>query len=158
MVIKRFALDGLQYIYDASRKGAKYSFDGIHWMNNGEFIECAVKWALGYAASKDANARYDVASDIPELNASVKSSKASLTNMRLADSFDESVKTYFANVHSTTFIYGAITDETLNVYEMDAVTFKSFIYNWASPSLNDRGVIRFKSTSGKMIQWLENQV
>jgi hypothetical protein len=155
MVIRRFALDGFDFIYDASRKGAKFSFDGAHWMNAGEFMECAIKWAFGYAAHKDANARFDVASDIPEMNASVKSSKASLTNMALAPTFEESVNVYFANVHSTCFIYGVIIDGQLTVYEMDAATFRSFIYHWAS--LNERGVIRFKATSGKMIQWLENQ-
>lgn len=154
MVIKRFALDGFDFMFDASRKGAKYSLDGAHWMNAGEFMECAIKWAFGYAAHKDANARYDVASDIPELNASVKSSKASLTNMPLASSFEESVDVYFANVHSTCFIYGAITDSILNVYMMDADTFRQFMYHWSA--LNERGVIRFKATSGKMIAYLES--
>ena len=146
-------LTTIEYTFDPTRKGAKYSLDGIHYMNGGEFAEVATKAALGYDPHKDANTAYNEGSDIPEINASVKSSKATLVNMKLADNFDDSVRVYFQNTHSTCFIYTVLMDDMTVIYMMNAVEFKEFIYKFAG--LNERGFIRFKATSGKTIQWLE---
>ena len=73
--------------------------------------------------------------------------------MKLADTFDESVEVYFQNTHSTCFIYTVLMDDMTNIYMMDKEEFREFIYKFAS--LNERGFIRFKATSGKTIQWLE---
>lgn len=143
----------IKYTFDPNRKGAKYTLDGTHYMNGGEFAEVATKAALGYEAHKDANTAYDQGSDIPEINASVKSSKATLVNMKLADDFDGSVKVYFEKTHSTCFIYTILIDDETIIYMMNADEFKTFIYQFAG--LNERGFIRFKATSGKTIQWLE---
>ena len=43
----------LSYIFDAARKGAKYSLDGTHWMNGGEFMEAAAKAVHGLDPYKD---------------------------------------------------------------------------------------------------------
>ena len=104
-------------------------------------------------ARKHDSVPFDKGSDIPEINASVKSSKATLVNMKLADTFDESVEVYFQNTHSTCFIYTVLMDDMTNIYMMDKEEFREFIYKFAS--LNERGFIRFKATSGKTIQWLE---
>ena len=104
-------------------------------------------------ARKHDNVPFDKGSDIPEISASVKSSKATLVNMKLADTFDESVEVYFQNTHSTCFIYTVLMDDMTNIYMMDKEEFREFIYKFAS--LNERGFIRFKATSGKTIQWLE---
>ena len=32
----------LPYSFDPAHKGAPYTFDGVHYMNNGEFIETLV--------------------------------------------------------------------------------------------------------------------
>lgn len=148
-------LTTIKYTFDPTRKGAKYTLDGTHYMNGGEFAEVATKAALGYEAHKDANTAYNEGSDIPEINASVKSSKATLVNMKLADNFDESVEVYFQNTHSTCFIYTVLMDDTTNIYMMNETEFKAFIYEFAG--LNERGFIRFKATSGKTIQWLEER-
>lgn len=148
-------LTTIKYTFDPNRKGAKYTLDGTHYMNGGEFAEVATKAALGYEAHKDANTAYNEGSDIPEINASVKSSKATLVNMKLADNFDESVEVYFQNTHSTCFIYTVLMDDMTNIYMMNETEFKAFIYEFAG--LNERGFIRFKATSGKTIQWLEER-
>lgn len=155
MVKREFAIN-VSYVFDADRKGAKYSFDGAKYMNAGEWKECLAKSVLGYANHKDANTPYNMGSDIPEIAASVKSSKASLTNMVLAPSFEESVNTYFANVHSTCFIWVEVVDDNVVLYEMNADEFKGFIYHWSN--LNERGVIRFKASSAKMVAYLESLV
>ena len=144
----------LSYSYDATRKGAKYTINGgASWMNGGEFAEAAAKAAHGLDPRKDASTRFDVGSDVPEFHASVKSSKASLTNMKLADSFDASVTAYFEQVASSEFWYVSITDELVTIYKMNAKLFERFLRKFAK--LNERHVIRIAATSAKMLAWLD---
>ncbi len=144
------------YTLDTSHKGAPYTIDGTHYMNGGEFKEIVAKNVTGYMGGKDANTPFDKGSDIPELNASVKSSAATLVNMKLADNFDDFVKVYFERVHSNLFIWSTIQETTATLYMMDANEFKTFIYKFAG--MNERGYIRFKKESGKMIAFLESLV
>lgn len=144
----------LSYIYDAARKGAKYSINGgKNWLNAGEFMEAVAKAMHGLDAGKDANTRFDEGSDVPEFHASVKSSKASLTNCKLADDFESSVRAYFEQVASSEFWYVTMVDELATIYKMNAKTFERFIRKFAK--LNERGVIRFATTSAKMLAWLD---
>lgn len=144
----------LSYIYDAARKGAKYSInEGKSWLNAGEFMEAVAKAMHGLDAGKDANTRFNEGSDVPEFHASVKSSKASLTNCKLADDFEGSVRAYFEQVASSEFWYVTMVDELATIYKMNAKTFERFIRKFAK--LNDRGVIRFATTSAKMLAWLD---
>lgn len=144
----------LSYIYDAARKGAKYSINGgKSWLNAGEFMEAVAKAMHGLDAGKDANTRFDEGSDVPEFHASVKSSKASLTNCKLADDFEGSVRVYFEQVASSEFWYVTMVDELATIYKMNAKTFERFIRKFAK--LNERGVIRFATTSAKMLAWLD---
>lgn len=143
----------VKFTFDPTRKGAKYSLDNLHWLNGGEFAEAVAKAVHGLDAAKDANTRFNEGSDIPEYNASVKSSKASLTNMKLADSFEESLRVYFEQVHSTEFWYVTITDEVVTIYKLNAVKFERFLRKFSK--LNERGVIRIAATSSKMLAWLD---
>lgn len=144
----------LSYIYDATRKGAKYSINGgKNWLNGGEFAEAAAKAVHGLDATKDANTRFNEGSDVPEYHASVKSSKASLTNMKLADDFEGSVRAYFEQVASSEFWYVTIADELVTIYKMNATKFEKFLRKFSK--LNERGVIRIAATSSKMLAWLD---
>lgn len=145
------------YIFDPSRSGAKYSLnDGENWVNHGEFAEVMLKSVLGYAAVKDACGAYDVTDDIPELNMSVKSSKATLVNRPLGYDFNSFKDVYFHTCHSTKWAYVSTTTESLTVYYMDRDEFESFIDNWATFTA-DRKVIRFKEESNKMLRWLDER-
>lgn len=146
----------LTYTFDPTHKGAPYTLDGKHWMNNGEYMECAIKSVLGYEAIKDANVPYDMGSDIPEMNASVKSSRFTLTNMSLADNFEDSIRNYFETVHSTIWLYGVKLDEEIIIYEMNAEEFESFLREFSN--MNERKVIRAKATSTKMLKWFESKI
>lgn len=145
----------LNYSYDKEHKGAHYLVNG-KYLNNGEFMETVTKSVLGYEAKKDANTAYDKGSDIPELNTSVKSSRFTLTNCKLANTFEESIEIYFQNVHSTTWMYTILTDNIVNIYTMNKEEFKTFLETFSS--LNERGVIRGKATTAKMLTWLECRV
>lgn len=146
----------INFLFDNSRKGAKYTLNGLNWMNHGEFAEIVTKDILGFESVKDANTAFDKGSDIPEIKASVKSSKASLTSMKLADTFEESMNEYFKRTHSEIFIYTVIIDENATLYMMNKKEFRLFMMNFSS--LNERKVIRFKATSGKMVKFLESLV
>ena len=145
------------YIYDPAHKGAPYSLNGgENWTNFGELSEAQIKAAHGFAAIKDACGSYDKTDDIPELNASVKSSKATLVNKVLGYDFESIKRHYFATVHSTMWIWVSLHGEELTAYYMNAAEFESFIDLWAYFD-KDRKVIRFKAESGKMLRWLDER-
>ena len=151
--MKMITRNPLSYRYDATRKGAMFTMDGAHWMNGGELKEAVAKAVHGLDPRKDANTRFDAGSDVPEYHASVKSSKASLTNCKLADSFDASVTAYFESVASSEFWWVELHDENAIIYKMSAGIFEKFIRKFAK--LNERKVIRFAATSAKMLAWLD---
>ena len=152
--MKMMSKINVTFLYDATRKGAKYSVNGgKSWLNGGEFAEVVAKAAHGLDATKDANTRFNEGSDVPEFHASVKSSKASLTNMKLADSFDASVTAYFEQTASSEFWYVSIMDELVTIYKMNATKFEKFLRKFSK--LNERGVIRIAATSAKMLAWLD---
>lgn len=147
----------LDYIFDSTHKGANYSFDnGKHWCNGGDFAEIITKSVLGFEPVKDKNTRYDVASDIQELNASVKSSRFTLVNLKLANDFDETVKTYFKTTHSSIWIFTVVIEKTAMLYYMNKEEFTTFMYQFCF--FNEREQIRCKAVSGKMIKWLEERL
>ena len=146
-----------EYIFDPAHKGAPYSLNGGEsWTNGGELKEVLFKSCLGLEARKDACGAYDKTDDVPELGASVKSSKATLVNKVLGYDFDSVKRHYFATVHSTLWVWVSIKDETLTAYYMEADEFESFLDKWAGFD-KDRKVIRFKAESLKMLQWLEER-
>lgn len=147
-----------EYIFDPAHKGAPYSLNGGEsWTNGGELKEVLFKSCLGLEAKKDACGAYDKTDDVPELGASVKSSKATLVNKVLGYDFESVKRHYFATVHSTLWVWVSIKDETLTAYYMEADEFESFLDKWAGFD-KDRKVIRFKAESLKMLQWLEERV
>lgn len=146
-----------QFQFDPERKGAKFTLDGIHWLNSGEFAEVADKAIKGYDLSKDANTAYDKGSDIKETRTSVKSGKATLTSKVLGNSMKEVLNTYFANTHSTNWDWVVLIDDEVIIYNMNAKEFNEFTREWATYDAN-RKVVRYKATSGKMLKWLEERV
>ena len=148
----------IAYQFDPAHKGAPYSFNmGESYVNHGEFAEVVAKHALGYAPTKDANSAYDMASDIAELRASVKSSKATLVNRVLGYDFQSTKAHYMATVHSTSWIWASVGTEEVTLYYMNAEEFSDFINAWGYWAA-DRKVIRFKAESGKMLRWFEERI
>jgi hypothetical protein len=143
--------------FDPTRKYTKYSVDGEHWLNNGEFAEIADKAVKGYGLNKDPNTAYDMGSDIEQTKTSVKSGKATLTNKVLGENKEEVIKTYFSNVHSTNWDWVVVVDDKVIIYNMNAKEFEEFTTEWAGYDTT-RKVIRYKSTSGIMLKWLEDRI
>lgn len=147
----------LAFTFDASHKGAPYTIDGgAHWMNGGDFAEIALKNAFGLPAVKDGNGDFRDVSDIPEYNLSVKSSKATLTCVKLGNSAEEILANFFSVCASDKFAWVIILDNVVNAYIMNAVEFKNFALTWGRYDAS-RQVIRFKTSSAKMVAWLESR-
>ena len=147
----------IPYQFDPAHKGAPYSLNGGEtWTNGGELKEVLFKAALGLDAKKDACGAYDKTDDVPELNASVKSSKATLVNKVLGYDFESVKRHYFATCHSNTWVWVSVHDETLTAYTMNASEFEIFLNEWAGFD-KDRKVIRFKAESNKMLKWLDER-
>ena len=129
-----------------------FNFSG----NGGELVEVLAKSAQGFKPAKDANTSFRNGADIPEINASVKSKRFSLTDEYLGDDLPTCVDAYMSAVYATTFQYGILSDDmrTLTLYTMDAPTFKRFLLKFASFEKYSRKV-RGKINSAALIRWLE---
>ena len=153
----------IPFTYDASHKGAPYSLDGGNtFKNGGEFSESCAKHHRGLDYMVNPSTTFDNGSDIEELNASVKSSGASLASL-YGTNKEEILDEYFARVHSTLWIFMVNLDnETMVEYHMNADEFRAFLNEWAGLAVESGKVrrykVRLKKTSGKMIKWLEERV
>lgn len=145
------------YIYDVARRGAKYSFNGRNWLNHGEFAEALLSYHLLGTLEKDANTSFCDGSDIElgETGISVKSSKATLTCVKLNGlTMEEMMADYFNRTASNLWAWVVVLDEVFITYYMDAETFMDFTMTFASLQ---NGVIRYKTSSRKMLQWLDER-
>ena len=139
-----------------AHKGAPYSFDGLRWMNKGDFLECADKLCKGFSGVKDGNTPFDKDSDIPETSTSVKSGKATLTSVSLGNDYQTIKDNYFSRVHSTNWDFVVMVDSTIVIYNMDKDEFSAFMDRFTYFD-KDRCVIRFKAYSSKMGMWLDKK-
>lgn len=151
----------MDYIFDATRSGSKYSMDnGNTWKNHGEWCESVAKFHRGLDYLVNPATSYDEGSDIEELNASVKSSNASLASV-YGNSKEQIINKYFENVHSTLWIFVTNVGEEIIEYHMNAEEFRTFLENWATTAVESKThftKVRLKKVSGIMIKWLEEQV
>lgn len=146
----------IQYRFDSTRKRARYTLnDGKTWLNNGEFAEAVTKSVLGFKPTKNANTAYNKTSDIPDMEASIKSSRFTLVNAKLSESLENSIERYFETTCSKVWIYTVITNNTATLYFMSQTEFKEFLQGFTK--LNERGFVRGRATSKKMIKWFEGQ-
>ena len=153
-----YNIEGINYIYDARRKGAKYSFDGGQtWKNNGEAVEIVLKWALGLKATKDGNTPFDKGSDIEEYKASVKSPKFTLTTCNIGNDKETIVSEYFKRTASKQTVYGYIAGEELITYWMNMEEFGEYLKEFGYYD-NHSGYVRGKALSNKMVTWFEKRV
>ena len=151
----------MEYIFDNSRRGSKYSMDnGDSFKNHGEFLESVAKFHRGLEYLVNPATSYDTGSDIEEINASVKSSNASLACI-YGNSKEQIIEEYFKNVHSTLWIFMINIDEQIIEYHMNAEEFKIFLEEWANTAVESGShltKVRIKKVSGKMVKWLEERV
>lgn len=144
------------YQFDITHKGTPYCIDGT-WKNAGEAVEILLKSALGFEAVKDANTSFELGDDIPELCASVKSPKFTLTSVKLGESFEEVKANYFERTASELVIWGYVAGEELVTYWMSMEEFSEYLDKFGTWEAS-RKVIRGKGLSNKMLNWFEERV
>lgn len=142
------------FIFDNTRKGAKYSFDGEHFKNSGEFLDCALRRELGYTDwdVKDST-HFSKDSDISDLRCSIKSGACSLYNEFLGDNFADGLAKYFELVQSTMWAFCTLENNVMSVYTMTADEFCEFATlfgRWDSYKKK----VKIKAQSKKMCLWL----
>lgn len=144
--------------YEATRKGAKYTFDEVHYMNHGEYCECLAKYCLGYEPKKDTNTRFDKGEDIPELKASVKSTKCGLTDKKLADNRKDYMRKFWRmSPMDTIYIWVYENADIVNLWYMTRKEFQRFCRQFGSWD-NYCKKIRFTTCDNKVNKWLEAQI
>ena len=153
-MIRKTYENTMHYIYDGERKGAKYSLDGEHWLNGGEYKECLAKHCLGLKPTKDANTRFDKGADIPELNASVKSWNCGLTDMKLGDEPEIFWNRFWAMTDSTQ-IYIWVSEQSgiVNLWFMSHREFQLVASEFAKWDDYCKK-FRFKTCETKINEWL----
>jgi hypothetical protein len=155
-MIKRF---NVAVHYDAKKRGAHYTMDFVHYGNGGDAAEWVTKDAFGLDATKDANGAYDMTDDIPEYNASVKSSAATLVNKPLGDDFNSTMTAYFETVHSKVIWYSVadFAKKIVIIYEMNHAEFSEYLKHFSRFDAS-RKVIRLnKDATSKNLHWLERK-
>ena len=146
---------GVPYLYDRAHKGAPYYIPALgKWSNLGEFAELQLAYALTGEVRGKGNTAYNVGSDVPEFNLSVKCGRASLANNLEGTTKEERIDTFFRNVVSTSFAYCILMDEDLIVYTMNRHEFREFCTAWAYAT--GKKLRLYKDT--KMHGWCEDRV
>ena len=133
--------------------------------NNGDRREWAVCAHMGVERTKHDAGAYDRDSDVNvgALHISVKSSAFTLMSGNLCegrDTFDGIWELYAERVHSNQFAYVTMQG---TCYMMNLSEFKRFVYMFCHTereSKKNGGAtkIRCRKESGKMLQWLAEQV
>jgi hypothetical protein len=154
--MRKFILNYLADIIFTGKRQVPYSINGKD-DNGGTASECAVKSGLGLPPVKDGNGAFDVTDDIPEYNASVKSSAATLVNRKLGNNFDEVINAYFEQVHSRWIWYSVIDIEhkQVTVYEMDHKEFRQYLKLFSRFDASRKVVRLNKDARSVNLRWLE---
>lgn len=118
------------FTYDPNHKGAHYFING-HYANTGEAVEIMLKACKGFEATKDANTRFDMGSDIEETHTSVKTFGFSLCES-IADNFVDTVSEYLRRTASTNVSYALIINEEIVEYNMSLEEFKEMLERFGS--------------------------
>lgn len=151
--------NAMPFTYDPTHRGAHYLI-GDKYKNHGEWCESVVKFHRGYDYLVNPATSYDKGSDIEEMSASVKSSNASLASVYGA-TYEIIKNVYFANVHSTLWIYVQDVGDEIIEYHMNREEFEIFLdefHEMSHESGTNLQKVRIRKTSGKMMRWLEERV
>lgn len=148
------------YVYKADRKGNKYSVSWIdRWMNHGYFAELCAKQFYGYELTLDTNTRFDEGSDLEEDRISVKSSRTTLTNVKLGYSKEEIIEKFFELDYSESYVWVQIEPGSTDfrIYHMSKEEFREMVEKFGSYE-KDRRVIRMPRDTDKLQDWLNEKI
>ena len=131
------------------------------YKNNGQHAEQLADYALTGQIRKADRVPFDKGSDIPELEASVKSARFTLASTLKGETFEEQLEDYFARTASKVAVYVSLQLET--AFVMDMEEFRAFIETFcklqrSSSKNGGRQVIRMGTETKKVQEWLLERV
>ena len=153
----------LEWTFDSTHARSHYLINGsTAYKNRGELCESICKHYRGIYTEVNPNTDWKTGSDIESEYASVKSSESGLgRNIGGYDNTaEEKIAHYLTYTHSRKFIWVELDEVTKEVveYQMDKDEFAQFIYKFTrvhNMSNHKEVCVRFKKSSKKMIQFLE---
>jgi hypothetical protein len=127
------------------------------YKNNGQHAEQLADYALTGQVRKADRVAFDKGSDIPELEASVKSARFTLASTLKGETFKEQLEDYFTRTASKIAVYVSLELEI--AFLMDMEEFRTFIETFCklqrTSSKNGGGqVIRMGTETKKVQEWL----
>ena len=131
------------------------------YKNNGQHAEQLADYALTGQIRKADRVPFDKGSDIPELEASVKSARFTLASTLKGETFEEQLEDYFARTASKVAVYVSLQLET--AFVMDMEEFRAFIETFcklqrSSSKNGGKQVIRMGTETKKVQEWLLERV
>ena len=131
------------------------------YKNNGQHAEQLADYALTGQIRKADRVPFDKGSDIPELEASVKSARFTLASTLKGETFEEQLEDYFSRTASKVAVYVSLQLET--AFVMDMEEFRAFIETFcklqrSSSKNGGKQVIRMGTETKKVQEWLLERV
>lgn len=129
------------------------------YKNNGQHSQQTVDFTLTGQLRKADNHKWNIESDIPELNMSVKADRFTLASDLMGETLSQKVSDYFNCTASTSWAY--ITTEG-QIYIMNRIEFHMFLMLFGTlerDSTKNGGKIkvRFAHETAKVREWLRAQ-
>lgn len=128
--------------------------------NTGIQAEYALTYTLTGTYGEHDRVRFDMGSDIPAYDMSVKSTAFSLADARAinGETLEEKIEDYRERVASTSFAY--VTKDLTNAYIMNLDEFCAFMMRWCylcKESAKNSGLMKVRclKESKRMLDWLE---
>jgi hypothetical protein len=127
------------------------------YKNNGQHAEQLADYALTGQIRKADHVPFDKGSDIPELEASVKSARFTLASTLQGETFKEQLEDYFTRTASKLAVYVSLELEA--AFLMDMEEFRTFIETFcklqrSSSKSGGKPVIRMGTETKKVKEWL----
>ena len=148
--------------FDNSRKGAKWTFDGVHYCNEGNVAEAVLNYYFNNKLEYDHNSiRFDIEPDLPAQGISVKSRRFSLASAGLlhGKDFYSQLQDYTMRDAASEVAYGILMNDSFVYYIMSHTDFYDFMVEFYDKrEFEKHGKIRGSRNYNKIVEWLERRV
>lgn len=148
--------------FDNARKGAKWTFDSVHYCNEGNVAEAVLNFFFNGKLEYDRNSvRFDIDADLPAQGISVKSGRFSLASVGLlqGEDFYSQLQDYTMRAAASKIAYGILMNDTFVYYIMNHEDFYDFMVEFYDRKEFEKyGKIRGSRHYGKIVEWLEKRM
>jgi hypothetical protein len=148
--------------FDNTHKGAKWTFDGVHYCNEGNVAEAVLNYYFNNKLEYDHNSvRFNIEADLPAQGISVKSGRFSLASAGLlhGEDFYSQLQDYTMRDAASEVAYGILMNDSFVYYLMNHEDFYDFMVEFYDRKEFEKyNRIRGSRNYGKIVEWLEKRV